>query len=60
MQTISQSPNAKAFQCPWRRFGCHLNDKAKKFVEPLADEVEAEMFLPLVMASTVSSYFEQS
>ena len=25
----------------------YLNDKAKKFVEPLADEVEAEMFLPL-------------
>src|SRR6187200_2941773 len=25
----------------------YLNDKAKKFVEPLADELEAEIFLPL-------------
>ena len=39
----------------------YLNDKAKKFVEPLADEVEAEMFLPLDVRvpGQLESVFEQ-
>src|SRR6476620_12598618 len=39
----------------------YLNDKAKKFVEPLADEVEAEMFLPLDVRvlGQLESIFEQ-
>jgi enoyl-[acyl-carrier protein] reductase I len=39
----------------------YLNDKAKKFVEPLANEVEAEMFLPLDvrMPGQLESVFEQ-
>ena len=39
----------------------YLNDKAKKFVEPLADEVEAEMFLPLDVRvpDQLESAFEQ-
>jgi enoyl-[acyl-carrier protein] reductase I len=39
----------------------YLNDKAKKFVKPLADEVEAEMFLPLDVRvpGQLESVFEQ-
>ena len=39
----------------------YLNDKAKKFVEPLEDEVEAEMFLPLDVRvpGQLESVFEQ-
>jgi enoyl-[acyl-carrier protein] reductase I len=39
----------------------YLNDKAKKFVGPLSDEVEAEMFLPVDVRvpGQLESAFEQ-
>jgi len=53
---------AKAFRALGAELAVtYLNDKAKKFVEPLADEVEAEMFLPLDVRvpGQLESFFEQ-
>ena len=43
---------AKAFRALGANLAAYLNDKAKKYLQPLAVELEASMFMPLDVSAS--------